>query len=478
MSQSLTILQGDALEKLRELPSESVHCCVTSPPYWGLRDYGTAEWEGGELDCDHVEKSTRGDSGRPTCSPRPCYDGKPNETFQQFARDCGKCGAKRIDAQLGLEKTPHEYVAKMVEIFREVRRVLRKDGTLWLNLGDSYNNVGGGTAFNEPEGSLLAHRNEAHKGGQAAKKWVKNLKPKDLCGIPWRLAFALQADGWYLRSDIIWSKPNPMPESVTDRPTKAHEYLFLLTKSPRYFYDAEAIKEKAEESSGGWQSRARNGLETQSAATIKCDDRNDGGACIGPNRAGSSRNKRSVWTVATAPYPEAHFAVYPPDLIKPCIMAGTSARGCCAKCGAPWERVVESEREATRSGRFSATDHTAPHFQAKGSGGNTELRYRYETTTKTLGWQPGCECNLSGGRSQKKSSIEDGAPTVEASVTAMPAQALPRIPCTVLDPFAGSGTTGAVALELGRKAVLIELNPKYVGLIEERCNVTLGLALA
>jgi DNA modification methylase len=409
----LTIFEGDALERLKELEANSVHCCVTSPPYWGLRDYSS-------------------------------------------------------NGQLGLEKTPEEYVGRMVEIFREVRRVLRKDGTLWLNLGDSYAND---TKWGGSTGGK--HANGLHgETGIGRQKTITGLKPKDLIGIPWRVAFALQADGWYLRQDIIWAKPNPMPESVTDRPTKAHEYLFLLTKSPRYFYDAEAIKEKAEESSGGWQSRARSGLETQSAATIKCDDRNDGGACIGPNRAASSRNKRSVWTVATAPYPEAHFATYPPDLIKPCILAGTSAKGCCAKCGAPWERITQQTGPSTyakikgdRSWReMSAVANEQGTTPSRPNSGQTRFENGTQphldaAPTKTLGWQPTCECAI---KSHNPFSTYNS----------------PAIPCTVIDPFAGSGTTGAVALELGRHAVLIELNPNYITLIRQRCDVTLGLALA
>jgi hypothetical protein len=285
-------------------------------------------------------------------------------------------------------------------------------------------------------------------------------KAKDLVPIPWMVAMALQADGWYLRQDIIWAKPNPMPESVTDRCTKAHEYLFLLTKSPRYYFDAEAIREKTG-SEMSWEDYERktapgatwpSGGITQYAGTYKPD-----GGQSHPN----GRNKRSVWTIATAPYPEAHFATYPPDLIKPCIIAGTSAKGCCAKCGAPWERIVEKGEllkddgspmrlvdPIKRDGSLSAWSRP---------GGKVETvapNSHYEN--KTLGWQPTCECMLQA----------------DIQLRGIP------IPCTVLDPFAGSGTTGAIAIELGRKAILIELNPKYIKLIEARCNVTPGLALA
>jgi len=249
----IQIFKGDALEVLKEMQSESVQCCVTSPPYWGLRDYG-------------------------------------------------------IEGQLGLEKTPEEYVAKVVAIFSEVRRVLKKDGTLWLNLGDSYNGSGGEHKNDKGQSGLTDNRD---KVGYVPGRNISNLKPKDLVGIPWRVAFALQADGWYLRSDIIWHKPNPMPESVTDRPTKSHEYIFLMSKSQKYYYDYEAVKEQGV------------GRETYfgSDAYSKGSGRNDSGSYNDNPCAG--RNKRSVWTVTTKPYKEAHFATFPPDLITPCIKAGS-----------------------------------------------------------------------------------------------------------------------------------------------------------
>lgn len=309
----LRILNGDALEMLRTLPDESVNCCVTSPPYYGLRDYGAA-------------------------------------------------------GQIGLESTPEQYIERLVAVFREVRRVLRDDGTLWLNVGDSY-------------------------------------ADKNLIGIPWMLAFALRADGWYLRQDIIWAKPNPMPESVRDRCTKAHEYIFLLTKSARYWYDAEAVGENfadermvcsgakfgtpeqyAKESGrSGDQGLARFNKGRGGKNAMRGQGHFRDGENGPANRAGRdmqnvgaegfTRNRRSVWTITTKPYTEAHFATFPPELPRICIMAGCPADG------------------------------------------------------------------------------------------------------VVLDPFAGSGTTGAVALELGRRAVLIELNPKYVKLIERRTQTTVGLAI-
>jgi DNA modification methylase len=243
--------------------------------------------------------------------------------------DC-RCGAIRQDSQLGLEPTPEEYVANMVAVFREVRRVLRSDGTVWLNLGDSYaspiggNNVGLRTAqfgAGNEIGKKVDELDATRKASSVRKK-IDGLKPKDLVGIPWRVAFALQADGWYLRSDIIWSKPNPMPESVTDRPTKAHEYLFLLSKSPRYYFDADAVRETntVPDRSGTNAARVAPGRPYGSRGPSDEVPRP-----IESNPAG--RNIRSVWTIATAPYPGAHFATFPPKLVEPCIKAGCPEGG-------------------------------------------------------------------------------------------------------------------------------------------------------
>jgi DNA modification methylase len=316
---------GDVRERLRELPAASVQCVVTSPPYWGLRDYGTARWEGGAANCGHVAPALGG-TGKETIS-----GGTANQHTTravQYRDTCGKCGAHRIDAQLGLERTPEEYVTNMVAVFREVRRVLRDDGTLWLNLGDSYASSGQEGITFVPGQSTLACASDGTKTVRQVKgraPTAPGLKPKDLVGIPWAVAFALRADGWWLRSDIVWSKPNPMPESVTDRPTKAHEYVFLLTKSERYFYDADAIREEAESdhpSGNGFVRDAR--LSFVNA---------DGSARGNPEQwtdVGGKRNRRSVWTIATQPYSGAHFATFPEALVEPCILAGTGERGACA----------------------------------------------------------------------------------------------------------------------------------------------------
>ena len=292
---TVRIINADVMEGLRQLPDESVHCVVTSPPYWGLRDYG-------------------------------------------------------VDGQIGLEPTPELFVARMVEVFAEVKRVLRKDGTCWVNLGDSYANPtnGGNGATGGRDKSTLAAAMPPIGTTVVRSKMAPGLKPKDLVGIPWRVAFALQADGWYLRSDIIWHKPNPMPESVTDRPTKSHEYVFLLTKSDRYAYDAEAIKEPSswdpsnskmpdgwDTGEGGHGSFHRQGREKGKRTNDKqrghsrrhagFNDRWD--SMEREQQCAGTRNKRSVWTIAPAPFAEAHFATFPPELPEVCIKAGCPIGG-------------------------------------------------------------------------------------------------------------------------------------------------------
>ena len=259
----------DCLEGLKQLDNNSVHCCVTSPPYWGLRDY-------------------------------------------------------EVEGQLGLEPTPEEYVAKLVEVFREVKRVLRDDGTLWLNLGDSYAGSNQGRGTKNLSKKQASNRGTVWMVEKEGIKLPKGLKPKDLVGIPWMVAFALRADGWYLRQDIIWHKPNPVPESVKDRCTKAHEYIFLLSKNRKYYFDNEAIKETA-----------KNANKTISLGEKSFSKRQANGVGVEPSGNGKSdnytvkeyRNKRSVWTIPTKPFKEAHFATFPPDLIEPCILAGCPEGG-------------------------------------------------------------------------------------------------------------------------------------------------------
>ena len=319
------ILIGDVIEQLKNIPDKTVNTCVTSPPYWGLRDYGTAEWKGGDSECDHVanQNATKKMGNEEFNKTTPSRE--KTKTKGYYADICPKCGAIRIDNQIGLEKTPELYVDKMVKVFREVRRVLRNDGTLWLNLGDSYSGSGGaGNQFGQLEKDGFNKYNQGSTG----------LKQKDLVGIPWMVAFALRADGWYLRQDIIWHKPNPMPESVKDRCTKAHEYIFLLSKSPKYYYDYEAIKEPA--NYDGRKATMNQGSDKYKENCVPGDQpqsmaRNGHERWEWKNGI-AIRNKRSVWTVSTKPFSGSHFATFPPDLIEPCILAGSPRGGIVLDC--------------------------------------------------------------------------------------------------------------------------------------------------
>lgn len=313
------ILIGDVIEQLKNIPNKTVNTCVTSPPYWGLRDYGTAEWKGGDSECDHVanQNATKKMGNEEFNKTTPSRE--KTKTKGYYADICPKCGAIRIDNQIGLEKTPELYVDKMVKVFREVRRVLRNDGTLWLNLGDSYSGSGGaGNQFGQLEKDGFNKYNQGSTG----------LKQKDLVGIPWMVAFALRDDGWYLRQDIIWHKPNPMPESVKDRCTKAHEYIFLLSKSAKYYYDYEAIKEPAENR----PFNPDNKIERDPTGMKMGNAHNYAPGASGYGNSPTGRNKRSVWTVSTKPFPGSHFATFPPDLIEPCILAGSPKGGIVLDC--------------------------------------------------------------------------------------------------------------------------------------------------
>ena len=394
------ILHGNILEIAPTLPAQSVHCIVTSPPYYGLRDYGA-------------------------------------------------------DGQIGLESTPEEYIAKMVALFGELRRVLRDDGTLWLNLGDSYTAGAGsrnGTNLsglkknvkNEETRQRLLVENKIYRG-DSFKEIVTGLPPKNLPGIPWRVALALQADGWYLRSDIIWAKPNPMPESVTDRPTKAHEYIFLLSKSERYYYDAEAVRENlADERMGNpgaykWSyandPQTGKGIRGNGGPSVKLQNEgwNSNGKVTG-------RNRRTVWTVATQPYSGAHFATFPPKLIEPCILAGCPAE-VCSECGAPVVRVVETiaTKATSRAQSFGRSGNVANHIlPGQSAAQHRPGRDSGINQSVTTGFTPTCQCNA------------------------------PTVPGVVLDPFFGSGTVGQVAIETGRQWLGVELNPEYIKLANQR----------
>jgi DNA modification methylase len=371
---SYLLIRGDA----RRIPlaDKSVHMVLTSPPYYGLRDYG--------------------------CT-----------------------------GQIGLEETPEQYVSTLVDVFREVRRVLRDDGTMFLNLGDSYNG-GGGFSPDAPSNQGKAISRRAKTFESRKRIGWDGLKPKDLIGIPWRVAFALQADGWYLRSDIIWSKPSPMPESVGDRPTKSHEYVFLFAKSANYFYDTDAVAEPASDPDRPAQPAYNRALR--------------GDPYAGQNRGTwgdvGRRNRRSVWTITTQPLKAAHFATMPPKLAVLCIKAGTSRKGCCPRCGAPWRRRVRKSRVATRPGTDSkvndALKSIVNHVHHAAQVGNRDP-LRHTTDIRTVGWESTCTC------------LE------------------PRpVPCVVLDPFGGAGTTPLVATALGRHGIALDLKPEYLALARRR----------
>lgn len=351
-----TLYYGEScLETLGQIDDKTIHCAVTSPPYWGLRDYeiGSSVW-GGERGCTHDWVNAR----------------------------CSRCSAWL--GQLGHEESPEDYVEHIVEVFREVWRVLRDDGTLWLNLGDTYargrsGRFDGGRLVSDPE-----HWRRPLANSTSTRKRPSNLKEKDLVGIPWMVAFALRADGWYLRSDIIWAKTNPLPENVGDRVTRSHEYLFLLAKSDRYFFDALSIREpdtgRVSGNLGGRKTNHQPGSRSAFGTSVPWES------------DGSGRNKRSVWPLGSHPYKGAHFATFPPDLVRPCILAGSSTGGCCPFCGRGWER------DELESDPFRQT----------------------------------CGC-------------PDHHP----------------IPCTVLDPFSGSGTTGMVALDVNRCYVGLDASEAY-----------------
>ena len=396
------ILVGDAAEQLRQLPAQSVHCVMTSPPYFRLRDYG-------------------------------------------------------VPGQIGLETSGEEYLARIVEVFRQVRRVLRRDGTVWLNMGDGYV---GSWRGGDPKKRVTVDQKERLAKLAVKSGSVFGLKEKQLIMMPARVALALQADGWWIRQDNIWAKRNVMPESTRDRTTRAHEYLFHLSRSSHYYYDSFAIEEPQSEHERTRRLRQMDkGIET--VYSLKRDDPAYGQTA--PGRSGGvktvrarqvlalkgSRNKRSVWSIGTQPFKEAHFATFPEKLVEPCILAGTSEKGCCSMCGAQAVREVRPTREyAELLDANLGKNHLHNRVEdlqvgREGNGiaehGNIGRMYR------TVGWSTGCSCGLGT-----------------------------LVPSIVMDPFAGAGTTCLVAAKLGRRFIGVELKPEYAEIARRRIAPMLG----
>lgn len=470
------------------LADQSVHCVVTSPPYYGLRDYGTASWQGGDPQCSHKDAKLKNrfdysfDKG--TLSASGGIGNQLSNAGSNVARYkdiCPSCGAVKIDDQLGMEKLHdclgwatgdfcgHCYICHTLQWTREVKRVLRDDGTFWLNLGDSY--AGSGKGIGSDHGKAVY--TDIEVGDKI--KIPAGLKPKDMIGIPWRVALALQMDGWYLRCDVIWNKTNPMPESTHDRPTKSHEYLFLFSKSRQYYYDYLAISEEAEwtqkriEHTRGFamklgstevnEQHHGNRMTGRTMDGHRGPINEDGSLRSMVNEGIPIRNKRSVWTISTKPYPGAHFATFPTELPETCIKAGTSEKGCCPNCGNPWERV--QERKQVLAGNSILAGRTLEEINLTGKwaghqdANHKNLKGSPSAIAETVGWKPGCNC------------LERQIDNV------LDAYSVPTpIPCVVFDPFVGSGTTLLVAKQLGRSGIGTDLSHAY---LHEQAYKRLGL---
>ena len=430
--EKIKILQGNCIDKIKELDDNSIDCVVSSPPYFGLRDYGTASYDGGDPNCKHTISDGSFDPLKNKLIGRP-YRTKDK-------KNCVKCGAKRIDEQFGLETTYQEYIANTVKVFETFKPKLKDTATIWWNVGDSYNNK------------------------------LESLKEKDLMMIPNRVAIALQDAGWYIRSEIIWHKPNPMPESVTDRPTSAHEKIWLINKSKKYYYNADAIREPLASSSLARLSqdiknqkgstRANGGMKSNGNMKAVFSEKNIKGnfSKRGITRTTEGlnlktqlekinplgRNKRNVWTITTKPFKDAHFATFPKDLIEPCIKAGCPEK-VCVECGTPYKKNYNRKR--IRRDELDPSDYRYRPNKYKGAyeeiNGKGDAGYQ---SSEFIGFEKDCNC--------KTDKFESGV---------------------VLDPFGGSGTTGIVAKSLNRQAILIELNKDYINIVNKRIDKELGM---
>lgn len=436
------IRTGNCVELMAYMDDESVDMCVTSPPYWGLRDYGGGGIVWGPQEC--IERGEGDTSHEWEGYTRPSENTRNNNNSLQlksaYWEPQEQAFCKHCDAwfgQLGLEPTPEQYVKNMVEVFREVKRVLKPDGTLWLNIGDSYcagsRKSGVADSAGGDRGLPITQRNQASG----------DLKQKDLVGIPWMLAFALRADGWYLRQDIIWAKPNCMPESVRDRCTKNHEYIFLLSKSKDYYYDNEAIKEDTVSKADKNKSANKYAENEDWAAGDPNRTSKAKGIADARVKQYAKRNKRSVWWVGPKPFPEAHFAVFPVELIEPCILAGTSEAGHCMECGSRYKRTVKrnlkNKSDNAKSLIESAQHMGIPDDKAKMRIGlDRKNSYEKNPGYQTIGWEATCDCDS------------------------------PTEPDVVLDPFGGAGTTAIASIKHGRKALLLEYSEKYSEIAHKR----------
>lgn len=564
------LIQGDALRI--PLADQSVHVCVTSPPYYALRSYsGTAAWLDGDPACDHSPGGESRVSGS-TLTGGKATAGHKQEPYRDV---CRKCGARRVDRQLGLEPL-HDclawargappcgecYVCHMRAVFAEVWRVLRDDGSLWLNLGDSYSNASanGGQSYGK-------NTTSADGGYQTVRNLRKDpigLKPKDLVGAPWRVALALQADGWYLRSDIIWAKLAPLPESVTDRPSKAHEYIFLLTKRPSYYYDADAISEPVAHATIARTTPGQRAALPRFGGSKYGDSPDDHHRTMSGNEyAGGDgrRNSRTIWRLGREGFTGKHYAAFPTEIPRRAIRAGSSEYGVCPICGAPWERIVDHAIiPTTKSARNFIVDDRDLSADRNDQGSNRQRdghKNGYASSNTTLGWRPTCACHLSGtglapddleiiasptggrggddptqivgragfdrprgadeGRrvmtryeqrqyaaqlraSPHRQTMESEAsrPAFEHYVRTDRTGARPiplnllktwiergwlervivpdaapaaPVPAVVFDPFNGSGTSGLVAQQLGRRYVGMDLSPDYLNMARERIGI-------
>ncbi len=501
--EQLCLLQGNCLDKLRYLPDECLHCVVTSPPYWGLRDYMTGSWDGGDPKCDHLGKpmATRAGFNERYSGRKSAEGNKQDAVREPMGSVCKKCGARRVDEQLGMEEQPfcdpilvskasrekygmepcgRCYVCHLVAVFRELCRVLRKDGVVWLNVGDSRagSSSGGGTG-KETVLSPGRQRVLIEQGNNRRREIPAQLKSKDLCLVPHRLAMALQMDGWWVKQELPWIRRDPMPESVTDRPGKAKEDVFMLARSKRVFFDMEAVKRPSKQpgivirlgdkslskaqAGGGARCRSGNALKD---SIVNPDTRNFRSAdlwlsSVDPPYGLVGVDDELVGIDVTS---EAlnleHFAAYPPALVSPLLKCSTSNRGVCPTCGAQWVRVVESVRQASRPGVGSKVG-----VREGKEIGNRDPE-RHVTTTRTLGWSPDCECY--GVPLIPEEPDEEDEREVWEKWAKRRDELLARYndltawPAVVGDPFSGAGTTALVASRLGRRAVGVELNPEFL----------------